>query len=72
MLKNANENSQNSHTLTYYHNGFNNLKFIKLYKIFFLDIFIKIIQQKLAKTRKNSQKLNKINFIYLIVYNNKI
>jgi len=72
MLKNANKNSQNSHTLKYYHNGFKILKIIKLYKILFLDIFIKIIQQKLAKTRKNSQKLNKINFIYLIVYNNKI
>ena len=71
MLKNANENSQNSHTLKYYHNGFKILKIIKFNKIFFLDIFIKIIQQKLAKTRKISQKLNKINFIYLIVYNNK-
>ena len=49
MLKNANKNSQNSHTLKYYHNGFKILKIIKLYKILFLDIFIKIIQQKSLK-----------------------
>jgi hypothetical protein len=57
MLKNANKNSQNSHTQKCYHNGFNNLKIIKLNKIFFFGHFYK---NNTTKTRKNSQKLAKV------------